>query len=163
MRSIYFYRQSYFRADNLTPGILAPVTFTGRPPTSDSYCIDTIWKSKDNIALIGSTYADAEEQPSCPGDVLSEDVGLPFLAYKWVANQDYSCKLSRQACEANCNFLQGHYFADEGACYEMQVLDKLCIKVGLKYADNLPPSEAEVVSGVKVTGGCFVNGSVASY
>ena len=35
--------------------------------------------------------------------------------------------------------------------------------VDLSYVDNLPPSEAEVVSNVAVTTGCFSNGQVGLY
>ena len=45
----------------------------------------------------------------------------------------------------------------------MFALTKICVKVDLKYVDDLPPAEAEVVSNVALTSGCFDNGNVGYY
>lgn len=43
----------------------------------------------------------------------------------------------------------------------MKKLSKLCVMVDLSYIDNVSPDEAQGVSDVKVTEGCFADGSVA--
>ena len=43
------------------------------------------------------------------------------------------------------------------------MLDKLCVIVDLSFVDDLPPSQAEIVSNVKASTGCFINGNVANY
>ena len=55
------------------------------------------------------------------------------------------------------------YNSENQSCYELRVLKKLCMKVGLKFFDNLPASEAELVSSVGVTQGCFLDGAVGLY
>ena len=51
---------------------------------------------------------------------------------------------------------------DEG-CYQLSVLTNICLKVELEYVDMLPPAEAEAVSNVKVTTGCYIDGDVGLY
>ena len=58
IRSIYYYQQSYFRADRLVAGIFPHVTFKDRPAESDSYCINTSWKSKDDVMGVAFSEAD---------------------------------------------------------------------------------------------------------
>ena len=113
---------------------------------------------------MANIFDEADEQPSClPNDPLSDTVGLTFDLFKWEANQDFSCRLTNQVCEVNCGLLWGFYNQDDGNCYEFKALDKLCLTVDFGYFDNLPASQAEMVSSSKVTGGCFVDGDVASY
>ena len=45
----------------------------------------------------------------------------------------------------------------------MMALRKICLKVNLKYVDDLPPVEAEVVSNVVLTTGCFDDGDPGFY
>ena len=42
-------------------------------------------------------------------------------------------------------------------------LKKLCVKVDLSYVGSEDPAEAEIVKGVKLTGGCFIDNNVAYY
>ena len=89
-------------------GVFAPVVFKDRPGESDTYCIDTLWMSKDQA--VGNIYDEANEQPPClNSDPLSEEVGLTFDLYKWESNNDFSCRLNSQACEINCGYLWGFY------------------------------------------------------
>lgn len=168
IRSIYFYKQSYFRAD-LDGDIIPRLRFKDSPPSSDSYCIDTLWKDKADsttLTLTGgnSGFSEADDQPNCNGSLpVDEDVGLSYDSYKWEANDAYSCKIFGPSCEINCNVLSGHFNVDDGNCYELKALQKLCIKVDFKYLDGLPASEAVVVSTVKVTNGCYIGGAVGMY
>ena len=57
----------------------------------------------------------------------------------------------------------GIYKEDTGECFEMLALKKICLKVALKYVDDLPPVEAEVVSNVALTTGCFDDGNAGFY
>lgn len=161
MRQIYYYQQSYFKA-TLQGGIIPRLSFKDSPPSSESYCIDTLWKSKDDTLNLG--FSEADDQPNCVGSLpIDEDDGLSFEAYKWVANEAYSCKLlDASTCELNCDYLSGHFNTDDGNCYELKAVQKLCIKIDFKYMDGLTAQEALYVSDVKVTTGCFVGGSVAS-
>ena len=59
--------------------------------------------------------------------------------------------------------INGQYNEDDGNCYEFKTLDKLCVKVDLRYVEDLPPAEAEIVQTVKVTNGCFIDGQVGQY
>ena len=80
IRSIYYYQQSYFRADSIAVGILPKIIFKDSPPASDNYCIDSLWKVKaDQKDLLSLGYSDASDQPSCNGlSVVDDDVGLSF-------------------------------------------------------------------------------------
>ena len=71
--------------------------------------------------------------------------------------------MSYSACEINCNVINGVYNEEDGACYELKTLSKICIKVDLRYVEDMPPSEAEIVSNVRVTTGCFIDGQVGLY
>lgn len=55
----------------------------------------------------------------------------------------------------------GHY--DDGYCYELKALRKLCIKVGLDYMGGENAAEATIVKNVRVAGGCFQDGEAAYY
>ena len=43
------------------------------------------------------------------------------------------------------------------------MLRKLCVLIDLSYLYDLPAEDAELVSGVHLSGGCFPNGSIALY
>jgi len=51
IRSIYFYSKSYFSA-TLKSGVLEPINFTDKPADSAKFCIDTLWKSKNDHSLV---------------------------------------------------------------------------------------------------------------
>ena len=42
-------------------------------------------------------------------------------------------------------------------------LKKVCVKIDMNYYDNLLPEDAEIVSGVQVTTGCYVDGEAGIY
>lgn len=42
-------------------------------------------------------------------------------------------------------------------------MQKICVKVAFKYLDNQSASDAEIVSNVRVTKGCFIDGSAGMY
>ena len=67
---------------------------------------------------------------------LDTDVGLSFLLYRWETNDAFSCKLTSASCELNCNVFGGKFNRDDGNCYELRALKKLCIKVDFKYLDD---------------------------
>ena len=52
---------------------------------------------------------------------------------------------------------------DDEGCYQLSVLTNICVKVDLEYLDMLPPGDAEAVSNVKVTTGCYIDGDVGLY
>ncbi len=123
-----------------------------------------MWMSKDQV--ISNVFGDVDEQPQCVdslGIPSLSDSGLSFPQYKWSANQDYSCRLSSQACQLNCNLSGGLYRDETGECYELHALRKICVKVSFKYVDDLPPAEAEVVSNVALTTGCYEDGNAGYY
>ena len=138
--------------------------FKESPPTSEDYCIDTMWKSKDDVLNLG--FSEADEQLPCANnsaDPFNDDVGLSFDLYRWEPNDAYACKLDAQSCELNCNVLSGKFNTDDGNCYELKALQKLCMKVDFQYLDNQPAAEALYVSDVRVTAGCFIGGAVGMY
>ena len=71
-----------------------------------------------------------------------EDVGLPFKLYSWEVNTDFVCSTSA-TCYLNCQYLGGHY--DDGYCYELKALRKICVKVGLSYTGSEDAEHATVV------------------
>lgn len=42
-------------------------------------------------------------------------------------------------------------------------IKKICMKIDMNYYDNLLPEDAEIVSGVQVTMGCYVDGEAGIY
>ncbi len=52
---------------------------------------------------------------------------------------------------------------EEAQCYDLMVLNKICVKVKLKYPDGIEPQEAESVSNVKASDGCFIDGNPGQY
>ena len=52
---------------------------------------------------------------------------------------------------------------DDEGCYQLSVLTNMCVKVELEYVDMLPAGEADAVSNVKVTTGCYIDGDVGLY
>ena len=111
-----------------------------------------------------SSFTETGDQPVCSNsNPVEGDVGLSFNLYEWLPNSDFTCRLSNAACQVQCNLISGYYNDEDGQCYEMHQLSKLCVKVDLSYVDNMPASEADLVSDVKVTKGCFVDGAVALY
>ena len=111
MRQIYFYKESYFRSKPLRSGETTKLAFQNRPEESSSYCVNISWKYKSDNLIPGlnagldvtNVYAEADNQPPCinsgtfDGPFDTAD-GLPYDQYRWVANTDYTCKLSTQAC-----------------------------------------------------------------
>ena len=63
IRSIYYYQQSYFRADRIVQGVFPHVSFRDKPDDSPSYCISTEWKTKDDY--LGNYFIDTDDQPLC--------------------------------------------------------------------------------------------------
>lgn len=134
IRSIYYYQQSYFRADKTADGIFPKLSYKDTPPSSENYCIDTLWKSKDDVLNLG--FSDADDQPPCDNGVpVDDDVGLSFQLYLWQPSEAFTCKLG-PACEFNCNIFGGKFNTDDGNCYELKALKKLCVKVDFKYYDD---------------------------
>lgn len=86
--------------------------------------------------------------------------GLSFKQYNWAVNQDFSCVTSA-TCYLNCKYLGGIY--NDGYCYELKALRKLCVKVGLEYTGDKEAADASSVKDVYITTGCFFNGDVAQY
>ena len=86
IRSIFFYKNSYFRAV-AADGIFESFRFSGfNPPDSDSYCIGTMWHSKD--ALVANDYTDIDDMPLCSNGLnpaADFSSGLSFDLYKWEA------------------------------------------------------------------------------
>ena len=104
IRSIYFYSKSYFSAP-LGSGVLEPISFTDRPADSAKFCIDTLWKSKNDQSSVlnklgSSPFSDVDDQPNCGDDPsgLTDDVGLSFVQYKYEANTYFVCSLNFLAC-----------------------------------------------------------------
>lgn len=76
-------------------------------------------------------------------------------------NQD-AAAASYATASLNCYYLGGMY-TEDGYCYELKALKKLCVKVDLSYLGNEDPGISTIVNKVKVTTGCFVGGNVAYY
>ena len=55
------------------------------------------------------------------------------------------------------------YDEDKNGCYALMALKKVCVKIDMNYYDNLLPEDAEIVSGVQVTTGCYVDGEAGVY
>jgi len=74
--------------------------------------------------------------------------------------------VSKKTCELDCKLEGGLYVPDEGpngACYELKIVHKLCVKVGLTFEDFLDAREGEIVTDVKDAQGCYAKGNPALY
>ena len=89
--------------------------------------------------------------------------GLSFPLYKFERNRDLSCSTFNDTCKANCDYVGGLYNDDEAVCYQMHALKKVCVKIDMNYYDNLLHEDAEIVSGVQVTVGCYAEGEAGIY
>lgn len=85
------------------------------------------------------------------------------MLYKWEADDEFICTVQGRGCEQNCNSIGGIFSWDDGNCYILNALQKLCILVDLKYGDDISGADAVYVSDVKVSGGCFYMGNTATY
>ena len=73
------------------------------------------------------------------------------------------CSTFNSTCQADCNYVGGLFIEDEAACYQFMALKKVCVKIDMSYYDNLLPEDAEIVSGVQVTMGCYAEGEAGVY
>ena len=94
------------------PGVFPHVTFKDKPQDSDSYCISTTWKNKDDY--LGSYFMDTNDQPLCANsNPVDGEVGLSFDMYKWEQNTEFSCRILGTSCEVNCGLIGGFFNSDE--------------------------------------------------
>ena len=93
IRSIYFYQQSFFRDETAAYGTFSPLKFKAHDlPESDSFCIGTLWKNKNNNVV--STFQDIDDQPDCDltSSTLLGESGLSFKQFYFEPNLDFSCE-----------------------------------------------------------------------
>lgn len=64
-------------------------------------------------------------------------------------------------CQQHCAKVGGLF--DDDTCYQFGALKKICIKIDMNYYDNLLPEDAEIVSGVGLVAGCYIDGEAGKY
>lgn len=117
-----------------------------------------------NDQLVANFWSNIDNQPGCPGaNPFDTSEGVSFPLYRWEANQDFSCRLAASACEINCSYIWGVYNSDDGTCNELKKLKQVCAKVEFKYVEDLPAADAEIVSAVRYTTGCYIDGNIGLY
>ena len=67
------------------------------------------------------------------------------------------------SCQSSCESSGSLFNLDDGLCYDLMVLDVVCVKVKMKYQEDLEALSSNQVSRVIMKEGCFADGEAGSY
>ena len=164
IRSIYYYERSYFRTNTIQTNILPTLTYGKRLGEPEQFCLNLSWKTNQK----NSTFAEVADQQRCEstqsdykwGDS-DPQTGISFPLYRFERLEDWRCRADEAKCRAKCEADGGQLEDDQ--CYALNVAHKICATVELDFLNGLAAEEAEIVTGVKLKGGCLQGGETVKF